>query len=212
MAAESGDPGPGHQHAELLDPLRTTTVAETTPGKAEPRPLPSFPVLPAGMVGLDVLSIQARYSSVPMPDHEGLRHLQVLYPRAAEVIFGQMVAQSNHRIEMEKAVTTTNNTLALRGQIIGALIGGIGLIGSVAAIMMGHDAAGATVATGCVLGLASIFVLGKNSQQKELAAKAETRDKIAKGEPPEKVEQAKTETTKKAKQPPKSQNKNQSKK
>ena len=195
------EPGPPDVPSGSIDPRKTPVTAEpSSENKAEGRSRSSSSTL-SGMLGLDLVAIQARYSSIPLPDPEGLKQLQAIYPEAAEVIFGQMVIQSNHRIELEKSVASTNNTLALRGQVIGGLLGAIGLVGSFVAISTGHDTAGASVATGCVVTLAAIFVLGKNYQQKEMAAKAETRSQIARTDPPEKI--ASTSTSSSKEKPPK---------
>ncbi len=202
MAGEPENKASGQPPAEAIDPMQV--MAAMMPSGAESRPS-SFP--PSPPFTAEMWSFQARFSSVPMPDHEGLRHLQAIYPKAAEVIFGQMVAQSNHRMDLEREVTKTNNKLALRGQLIAGAVALVGLLGCFVITSHGYPTAGTTIGTALVVTLAYLFVFGKDSKQKkELADKAATRDMIAKGEPPENLETRKDEPAKagRAKASPKS--------
>ena len=82
----------------------------------------------------------------------------------------------------------TKNTLALRGQLIGGAVAVIGLVGSLIIAGQGHEIGGIGIALTSTTGLVSIFVLGRESQKKELASKANIRDRIKGGEPIENFE------------------------
>ena len=75
----------------------------------------------------------------PLPDRETLKELAALYPEAPKAIFEDFHAQCSHRIEMEQLRMKTTSTLALRGQMIGGILGAIGLVGSLIVAGIGQD-------------------------------------------------------------------------
>lgn len=89
---------------------------------------------------------------------------------------------------MERAVITTKNRLAIRGQIIGGLLGAIGLIGSLIVAGQGHGWAGFGIALTSLVSLVSVFVIGREEQRRERAEKAALRERIRRGDPIEEVE------------------------
>lgn len=89
---------------------------------------------------------------------------------------------------MERAVITNKNTLALRGQIIGGILGGIGLTGSLVVAGLGYGWAGFGIAMTSVSGLVTTFVVGRESQKRERLKKEELRQQIKRGEPIEELE------------------------
>jgi uncharacterized membrane protein len=127
-----------------------------------------------------------------MPAPDALKRLQAIYPNSPEIIFGQMVSQAEHRQKLEASVVATKNMLALRGQIIGGVLGGTGLVGALIVVGLGHDTAGAAIAGTCLVSLVSVFLYGHEAQRKNLAAKAEIQSRIGNGEPIERLEANKT--------------------
>jgi hypothetical protein len=83
-------------------------------------------------------SAQTRFHISPIPSPATIRELDEIYPGVAKLIFEDFHAQSAHRRDMERNVITTKSTLALRGQIIGGLIGGVGILGSLIVIGLGQ--------------------------------------------------------------------------
>jgi len=73
----------------------------------------------------------------PIPDPATLKELAALYSEAPKLIIEDSHAQTSHRIEMETLRIKTASTLALRGQMIGGILGAIGLVGSL--IIAGLD-------------------------------------------------------------------------
>jgi uncharacterized membrane protein len=87
-----------------------------------------------------------RFQSGPFPSPETLRELAEIYPDAPRLIFEDFHAQSAHRREIETSVIATKNSLAKRGQIIGGILGGIGLVGSLVVAGVGQGWAGFGIA------------------------------------------------------------------
>ena len=126
----------------------------------------------------------------PLPDPETLKELAALYPEAPKVIFEDFHAQCSHRIEMEQLRMKTTSTLALRGQMIGGILGAIGLVGSLIVAGIGHGWAGFGIALTSLGSLVSIFVYGRDQQKRERIEKQAIREKIARGEPIDEIEGA----------------------
>ena len=124
----------------------------------------------------------------PLPDPATLRELNNIYPGAAKLIFEDFHAQSAHRRTLEQSVVMSKIALAQRGQVLGGLIAAVGLIGSLIVIGLGHTTGGIAVATTCLLSLVGIFVSGQRNQTRELAEKAQIREKIKRGAPVEEIE------------------------
>jgi len=95
-------------------------------------------------------------------------------------IFEEFHAQCAHRIEMEQLRMKTTSTLALRGQMIGGILGAIGLVGSLIVAGIGHGWAGFGIALTSLGSLVSIFVYGRDQQKRERIEKQAIRDVTAK--------------------------------
>lgn len=140
--------------------------------------------------GLQYLSHkqETRIHKGPFPDPATLQALAAIYSNAPKIIFEEFRAQSNHRREMESSTVQANIKAMLRGQIIGGLIGGSGVVGSLVVAAMGHGWAGFGIATSSLIGLVSVFVGGRQAQERERLKKEELRGRIARGDPIEQIE------------------------
>ena len=118
----------------------------------------------------------------PLPSPAVLRGLAEIYPDAPKVIFDEFKAQARHLRDLEQVVVRNGVRASLLGQLIGGLIGIIGILGSVYAIVQGYPVAGATVATSCVVSLVVVFVTGRETQKKERIEKTEIREKMKRGD------------------------------
>ena len=78
--------------------------------------------------------------------------------------------------------------LARRAQVFGFALGLVGVVGSLFVVVKGFPVAGTTIATGCVLSLVTVFVLGRESQKRERLRKEEVRQKMGRGDPIEELE------------------------
>ena len=76
--------------------------------------------------------------------------------------------QSAHRIQLEKQAIAAQIKRANLGQWFGFILGIVGLLGGVFCIYTGHDVAGASVTGASLIGLVSVFVIGKKSSEKDL--------------------------------------------
>jgi uncharacterized membrane protein len=141
--------------------------------------------------GLQYLSHkrETRIHQGPLPDPATLRELAEIYANAPKLIFEEFRAQSNHRREMERSTIQANIKAMLRGQVIGGLIGGAGVVGSLIIAGMGHGWAGFGIATSSLVGLVSVFVRGRQAQERERLEKERLRGRIAKGHPIEELEE-----------------------
>ena len=128
------------------------------------------------------LRMAAELYKGPLPSPAVLRGLAEIYPDAPKVIFDEFKAQASHRRDLEQVVVRNGARASLFGQLIGGLIGIIGILGSVYAIVQGYPVAGATVATSCVVSLVVVFVTGRETQKKERIEKTEIREKMKRGD------------------------------
>lgn len=177
---DAGDPVPVSVLATPRNPLPIIT-ADTE--KLEARD--------AGFPGESAVVVGGYYERVhygPLPDGETLADLAKVYQKAPEIIFKEYVAQAAHRRAMEKLVTESNVRLASTGQWIGGGLGFVGLVVSGIVAALDHGPTGATIATGSLVSLVSVFVYGRRSQRKERAEKAAIRAGLARGEPVASIE------------------------
>jgi uncharacterized membrane protein len=94
-------------------------------------------------------------------------------PGAAERILMMAETQMHHRHQMENKVTSSDINRSYAGLLSGAVISLTCVIGGVTAIFLGHDTAGATVATASVAALAGVFVYGTGMRRAERADRRE---------------------------------------
>lgn len=191
VEAEKAPAGLGEASELVLSPPAVRpSVADTANPATDPGSLSASISISSEALeaqGLQFLSHsrETRIRRGPLPDPATLRELAEIYPNAPRMIFEEFRAQSNHRREMERAVVTANIKVMLRGQIIGGLIGGAGVVGSLVIAGMGHGWAGFGIATSSLVGLVSVFVGGRRSQEKERIEKAKVKSEISRGEPVE---------------------------
>jgi uncharacterized membrane protein len=94
--------------------------------------------------------------------------------------------QMAHRHQLEAQVIGSDVNSAYGGLVAGFVLGLVSICAGVWAIVNGHDWAGATVATGVVVGLVSVFVYGTRSRRQERQHKAQMLPRLP--EPKEKQE------------------------
>jgi len=66
--------------------------------------------------------VLAEFRKSPFPPPAELEKYETLYPGAAKLLFDNFVAQTNHRMHLEKTTIEGDNKRANRGQIISAII------------------------------------------------------------------------------------------
>ncbi len=194
---EGGSPEQDNQASEtvLAGPPGQSFVADTNNPGAESKTVTAArrvttqeALSDQGLYRIQEHETRIRHHSGPLPDPETLRELGEIYPQAPKLIFEEFRAQSAHRREMEHLVIEGNLKATHRGQIIGGLIGGAGVVGSLIVAGLGYGWAGFGIAATSLVSLVSVFIHGRHAQEKERLQKEKIRRQIAKDEPVERFE------------------------
>lgn len=80
--------------------------------------------------------------------------------------------QTQHRIQLENKVIESDIRRSYAGLAVGGFLALLCTVGGCWLVYLGHDAAGGTIATAAVAGLAGVFVYGTASRRKEREEKA----------------------------------------
>jgi uncharacterized membrane protein len=107
----------------------------------------------------------------PLPPPEILQEYNKAIPDGALALLRMAQDQQAHRIEREKTVIDEEQRQSGRGQIFGFIISTLGLLISGFLAYEGHDAFAGILGTTTIIGLVSVFVLGKRAQEKDLKEK-----------------------------------------
>lgn len=97
----------------------------------------------------------------PIPPPEILSKYDLVQPGFAERIVKMAEAEQQHRHTIETTVVSESFVEAKRGQLYGLLIGIIAIIAGALASVAGAPIPGAIIGGGGVIGLVSVFVLGR---------------------------------------------------
>lgn len=108
---------------------------------------------------------QRRSHSGPLPDPSTLVEYNNAVPDAAERIIQMAEKQQQHRMEIEKAVVFSSNRQSSIGQILGFIIALVCIGGAVYLALNGYEKTAIVIATTTIIGLCTIFVLGKKAQK-----------------------------------------------
>jgi uncharacterized membrane protein len=158
-------------------PAPVAPVATPEPSVPQPIDLPR--------VTAQLAQIRASLFAGPIPTPEMLRGYEEICTGAAGRILGNWEKQTDHRIECEKKVLADDSWRSWAGLWAGLVIALVCVGCGTAAILCGHDAAGATVATATVVALAGVFVYGSTIRKKERAERLQAlvgNKQIAHGE------------------------------
>lgn len=102
----------------------------------------------------------------PTPHPDTLDRYEKLWPGAAELIFHEFEAQSQHRRQLEKRMVTGNERRATTGQWMAFIIAIAFLAAAVYLATTGHETLAAIVAGFDITGLVTVFALGRRSQRR----------------------------------------------
>jgi uncharacterized membrane protein len=83
----------------------------------------------------------------------------------------QAERQTNHRITIEAQVIRSDMSRSWWGLACGFVLCLICIVGGVVCVLQGHDWAGAGIATGAVVGLATAFIYGTAMRKAERTEK-----------------------------------------
>lgn len=115
---------------------------------------------------------QAAHFSGPLPPPELLVKYNDATPGAADRIIAMAEKQSSHRQELEKAVIEANCSTQRTGPVFGFIICMTAILGGVYLIHSGKSPEGLTSIISALASLATVFILGRRKQEKELKEKA----------------------------------------
>jgi len=109
------------------------------------------------------ITTSSRYTgSLPPPEH--LMQYDKVIPEGAERIMRIAEKDQEHRLKAETTLVTSDVTTTRLGQIFGLTMGMTIVMLGFICIMQGHDLAGSFMSGSSVVGLVSIFVIGRNKR------------------------------------------------
>ncbi len=120
---------------------------------------------------LDVSVHKSSSFSGPIPPPEILKGYGEAINSGAERIVAMAEKQSDHRIQLENHAIREELKQSRLGQIFGFILGLVGMGLASALAMFGHETIAAIFGTTTIIGLVTVFVLGKKLQQKNLSKK-----------------------------------------
>jgi uncharacterized membrane protein len=126
--------------------------------------------------------------SGPIPDPRTLKALAEVYPDAPKVIFEDFKAQAKHRRALEERVIEKDCKAALRGQIIGGIVGCIGLATAGVFAVAGYPAFGIAIVGLDLFSLVSLFVTGHVIHARERVQKTKIREMLKRDHPVDEIE------------------------
>lgn len=105
--------------------------------------------------------------SGPLPPPALLKEYSNIIDNGAERIFQMTEKQSAHRIQLEDHAIREELKQSRRGQNFGFALGVLGLILATVLALMGQEVIAGIFGTTTIVGLVTVFVIGKRAQQKE---------------------------------------------
>ncbi|MDD4350141.1 MAG: DUF2335 domain-containing protein [Opitutales bacterium] len=117
-----------------------------------------------------VVRQQTSYSG-PIPPADELKRYSEVVNDGAERIMKAFETQSEHRRSIEKVVISSQQQRSDRGQWMGLIVAMSTIGSAVFLAYSGHDAVAGVLGGGTVLGLVSVFVIGRRQQSEDLEKK-----------------------------------------
>jgi uncharacterized membrane protein len=109
--------------------------------------------------------------SGPLPASDELAKYEQIAPGAANRLITLVEQQSSHRISIETFVIKSQQWQSFAGQILGFLVAIAFLVGAVYTVVHGFAIAGTIIGSLDLIGLVTVFVLGRNTQKQNLMDK-----------------------------------------
>ena len=125
------------------------------------------------LVSRSVQQVSTAFSG-PIPPPEYLEGYEKISPGAAKQILDMAETQTNHRIELEKKVIESDIRNSSLGMFLGFALALFCIVWGCYLIMLGHDTAGAAVATTTVVALVSVFVYGSETRRERRKGSGQT--------------------------------------
>lgn len=112
------------------------------------------------------------HHSGPIPDPETLERYDSLITNGAERIMVMAEEQSKHRRSLEAQVVKEQTESSKRGQIFAALLAAFLIAAGTWAFTTDHEEVSATIFGVTVVGLVTVFIVGKEQDKKNLQSKS----------------------------------------
>jgi len=115
--------------------------------------------------------VTASFLSGPLPHPDLLAKYNDVVPNGAERLMQMAEQQQKHRHDLERTVIHGNVKSEKRGQYMGLIVSVVGLGVATYLAAIGKEITGGILGSLDIVSLASVFVIGKRMQKKELADK-----------------------------------------
>ncbi len=143
----------------------------------ELKPILSDPEIPQeqkekiirAVVGISIRTASSFRGPIPPPDI--LQGYNGAVEGGAERIIAMAEKQSNHRMQLENHAIKEELKQSRLGQIFGFILGLVGFALATVLAMFDHETVAGIFGTTTIIGLVTVFVLGKKAQAKDLANK-----------------------------------------
>jgi len=132
--------------------------------EVDPDALEDIPKAQKGRLLRAISMMVSSSHSGPLPRPEDLEKYNGIIPNGADRIMSMAEKQSQHRLEIEKSVIAANNRESGTGQWMGFILGVLCLSASVFLGLNGQPWLGGILGGSTIIGLATVFVLGKKAQ------------------------------------------------
>jgi uncharacterized membrane protein len=126
---------------------------------------------PLNPSGFQITATAASFSG-PLPPPEILVRYNEAVPGGAERILAMAERQSQHRQDLENRVIEANCRVQRTGPVYGFIICMTAILSGVYLVATGKNVAGIAAIVSSLASLATVFVIGKQKQKKELEEKA----------------------------------------
>lgn len=117
---------------------------------------------------LSVRVLQQSSFKGPLPPPNLLKGYDEIVKNGAERIFKLAEKQSKHRITLEDHAIKEELTQSSRGQTFGFILGIVGLLLATLLAILDHETIAGIFGTTTIVGLVTVFVVGRRIQQKDL--------------------------------------------
>ncbi|MCY3973798.1 MAG: DUF2335 domain-containing protein [Candidatus Dadabacteria bacterium] len=111
--------------------------------------------------------VEVGAESIAIPPIETLKFCEEVAPGTVNRIFAMAEEQQKHRQGMEQSAVEGSIKAEARGQVFAFIISLVGLAGGGSLVFFGHDISGTILGGATLVGLASVFITGRRSRQKE---------------------------------------------
>lgn len=167
---------PPEDHRELEKQIRREVpgLLNNLPGAKKQQLLEFLQGHPTGAELATQIVHQQTITTGPVPPAELLAGYNRELPDGANRLFTMVENQASHRQEIEKAIIGTQNTVTKRGQLIALFL--VILLSAVGVYFgyMGQTLLASTIFATTIVAVATVFIVGKRAQNRDLDKKAKT--------------------------------------